>query len=266
MGLKYRQRHGTIGLAACSTVLRRGHPEILPEPDELMDAIGKYLTPLLMLLLLTLAIGVFVAPRAPPCLPHPVTTKAPPSWGRSGRLQHHGHPGVPDVGALIVDLLRQKGINDDYQSQFVYTWPSWASSRHRSPWSMSPLFQLGNTAASVATDVTTMACLVNAWRAEPVRTPPQFILAATIHPWPASPRPSASSTDRSIWSENCHYCWSPFLFSCLDGLGAAGMKMDAHRNASQLSLTGIVLLGFLVAYFCGLALMHLWVTSFSAGG
>ena len=42
---------------------------------------------------------------------------------------------------------------------------------------------------------------------------------------------------------------------CLRGDG--DKKSAQGRNASQLSLTGIVLLGFLVAYFCGLALMHL---------
>ena len=64
MGLKpFLGDMGPSGLAAY-TVLFFGVAILVSlNQGKLMDAIGKYLTPLLMLLLLTLAIGVFVAPQ-----------------------------------------------------------------------------------------------------------------------------------------------------------------------------------------------------------
>ena len=113
MGLKpFLGDMGQSGLAAYTVVFFGVAILVSLNQGKLMDAIGKYLTPVLMLLLLTLAIGVFVAPQG--SMP-----------AASGDYQHsplvkgilEGYNTMDTLaslmfGALIVDLLRKKGIHD----------------------------------------------------------------------------------------------------------------------------------------------------------
>ncbi|WP_421324941.1 branched-chain amino acid transport system II carrier protein, partial [Aeromonas sp. 604176] len=82
-------------------------------------------------------------------------------------------------GALIVDLLRQKGIND-YKSQFKYLAIAGLISAVGLSVVYVSLFQLGNTAAGVATDVSNGGAIVNAYVLSLFGQPGQFILAAII--------------------------------------------------------------------------------------
>jgi len=82
-------------------------------------------------------------------------------------------------GALIVDLLRQKGIND-YQSQFKYLAIAGLISAIGLSVVYVSLFRLGNTAAGVATDVSNGGAIVNAYVLSLFGQPGQLILAAII--------------------------------------------------------------------------------------
>ena len=82
-------------------------------------------------------------------------------------------------GALIVDLLRQKGIHD-YQSQFKYLAIAGIISAIGLSVVYVSLFQLGNTAAGVATDISNGGAIVNAYVLSLFGQPGQFILAAII--------------------------------------------------------------------------------------
>jgi LIVCS family branched-chain amino acid:cation transporter len=180
MGLKpFIGDMGQAGLAAYTVIFFGVAILVSMNQGKLMDAIGKYLTPVLMLLLLTLAIGVFVAPQG----------SMPDASG-----DYQNSPFVKGIlegyntmdtlaslmfGALIVDLLRQKGIND-YKSQFKYLAIAGLISAVGLSVVYVSLFQLGNTAAGVATDVSNGGAIVNAYVLSLFGQPGQFILAAII--------------------------------------------------------------------------------------
>jgi len=82
-------------------------------------------------------------------------------------------------GALIVDLLRKKGIHD-YQSQFKYLAIAGIISAIGLSVVYVSLFQLGNTAGGVATDISNGGAIVNAYVLSLFGQPGQFILAAII--------------------------------------------------------------------------------------
>ena len=180
MGLKpFIGDMGQAGLAAYTVIFFGVAILVSMNQGKLMDAIGKYLTPVLMLLLLTLAVGVFVAPQG----------SMPDASG-----DYQNSPFVKGIlegyntmdtlaslmfGALIVDLLRQKGIND-YKSQFKYLAIAGLISAVGLSVVYVSLFQLGNTAAGVATDVSNGGAIVNAYVLSLFGQPGQFILAAII--------------------------------------------------------------------------------------
>ncbi|MFQ1914438.1 branched-chain amino acid transport system II carrier protein [Aeromonas veronii] len=180
MGLKpFIGDMGQVGLAAYTVIFFGVAILVSMNQGKLMDAIGKYLTPVLMLLLLTLAVGVFVAPQG----------SMPDAFG-----DYQNSPFVKGIlegyntmdtlaslmfGALIVDLLRQKGIND-YKSQFKYLAIAGLISAVGLSVVYVSLFQLGNTAAGVATDVSNGGAIVNAYVLSLFGQPGQFILAAII--------------------------------------------------------------------------------------
>ena len=180
MGLKpFLGDMGQSGLAAYTVVFFGVAILVSLNQGKLMDAIGKYLTPVLMLLLLTLAIGVFVAPQG--SMP-----------AASGDYQHsplvkgilEGYNTMDTLaslmfGALIVDLLRKKGIHD-YQSQFKYLAIAGIISAIGLSVVYVSLFQLGNTAGGVATDISNGGAIVNAYVLSLFGQPGQFILAAII--------------------------------------------------------------------------------------
>ena len=78
MGLKpFLGDMGQSGLAAYTVVFFGIAILVSLNQGKLMDAIGKYLTPVLMMLLLTLAVGVFVAPQGT-MPPRPATISTAP--------------------------------------------------------------------------------------------------------------------------------------------------------------------------------------------
>lgn len=145
----------------------------------LLDAVGKYLTPALMVMLLVLAVGVFMAPQGtmPDASGDYVETPL-----IKGMLE--GYNTLDTLaslmfGALIIGLLRRKGI-EDYPSQFKYlTIAGLISAAGLSAVYIS-LFYLGNSAAGVASDTSNGGAIVNAYVLSLFGQPGQFILAAII--------------------------------------------------------------------------------------
>ena len=91
-----------------------------------------------------------------------------------------GHPGVPDVWRPDRRPAAPEGIHD-YQSQFKYlAIAGIISAIGLLSVVYVSLFQLGNTAAGVATDVSNGGAIVNAYVLACSGQPGQFILAAII--------------------------------------------------------------------------------------
>ena len=131
-----------------------------------------------MLLLLTLAVGVFIAPQGT----MPAASGDCRTPLREGILE--GYNTMDTLaslmfGALIVDLLRQKGIHD-YRASSEYLAIAGIISAIGLSVVYVSLFQLGNTAAGVATDVSNGGAIVNAYVLSLFGQPGQFILAAII--------------------------------------------------------------------------------------
>lgn len=82
-------------------------------------------------------------------------------------------------GALIIGLLRQKGI-EDYRSQFKYLTIAGLISAVGLSAVYVSLFQLGNSAGGVASDISNGGAIVNAYVLSLFGQPGQFILAAII--------------------------------------------------------------------------------------
>ncbi|MGB6189021.1 MAG: branched-chain amino acid transport system II carrier protein [Aeromonas molluscorum] len=145
----------------------------------LMDAIGKFLTPLLMLLLIVLAVGVFVAPQG--TMPSAVADYQQDAFVKGILEGYNTMDTLASLmfGALIVDILRKKGIHD-YQSQFKYLAIAGIISAIGLSVVYISLFQLGNTAGGVAMDASNGGAIVSAYVLSLFGHPGQFILAGII--------------------------------------------------------------------------------------
>ncbi|WDF92752.1 branched-chain amino acid transport system II carrier protein [Aeromonas hydrophila] len=145
----------------------------------LLDAVGKYLTPALMVMLLILALGVVIAPQGgmPEASGDYIDTPL-----IKGMLE--GYNTMDTLaslmfGALIIGLLRQKGI-EDYRSQFKYLAIAGLVSAVGLSAVYISLFHLGNSAEGVVSDISNGGTIVNAYVLSLFGQPGQFILAAII--------------------------------------------------------------------------------------
>ncbi|WP_241658304.1 branched-chain amino acid transport system II carrier protein, partial [Aeromonas sobria] len=146
---------------------------------KLLDAIGKYLTPALMAMLLILAVGVFMAPQGTMPDASGEYISAPLTKGMLEGYNTMDTLASLMFGALIIGLLRQKGI-EDYRSQFKYLTIAGLISAVGLSAVYVSLFQLGNSAGGVASDVSNGGAIVNAYVLSLFGQPGQFILAAII--------------------------------------------------------------------------------------
>ncbi|MFG0832576.1 branched-chain amino acid transport system II carrier protein [Aeromonas bivalvium] len=180
MGLKpFLGEMGAQGLLIYTLVFFGAAILVSLNQGRLMDAIGKLLTPVLMLLLLVLAIGVFVAPQG--TMPAAVADYQNDAFIKGILEGYNTMDTLASLmfGALIVDILRKKGIND-YQSQFKYLAIAGVISAIGLAVVYISLFQLGNSAAGVATDTSNGGAIVSAYVLSLFGQPGQFILAAII--------------------------------------------------------------------------------------
>ncbi|MGY3865614.1 branched-chain amino acid transport system II carrier protein [Aeromonas bivalvium] len=180
MGLKpFLGEMGAQGLLIYTLVFFGAAILVSLNQGRLMDAIGKLLTPVLMLLLLVLAIGVFVAPQG--TMPVAVADYQNDAFIKGILEGYNTMDTLASLmfGALIVDILRKKGIND-YQSQFKYLAIAGVISAIGLAVVYISLFQLGNSAAGVATDTSNGGAIVSAYVLSLFGQPGQFILAAII--------------------------------------------------------------------------------------
>lgn len=180
MGLKpFLGDAGQAGLIGYSIVFFVLAMLVSLNQGKLMDAIGKYLTPILIVLLLVLAGGVLLNPQG----------AMPPASG-----EYVNHPLIKGMlegyntmdtlaslmfGALIVDLLRKKDIHD-YRSQFKYLAIAGSISALGLSVVYVSLFQLGNTAMGVVSAASNGGVIVSAYVLSLFGMPGQFILAAII--------------------------------------------------------------------------------------
>jgi LIVCS family branched-chain amino acid:cation transporter len=180
MGLKpFLGDAGQAGLIGYSIVFFVLAMLVSLNQGKLMDAIGKYLTPVLIVLLLVLAGGVLLNPQG----------AMPPASG-----EYVNHPLIKGMlegyntmdtlaslmfGALIVDLLRKKDIHD-YRSQFKYLAIAGSISALGLSVVYVSLFQLGNTAMGVVSAASNGGVIVSAYVLSLFGMPGQFILAAII--------------------------------------------------------------------------------------
>lgn len=180
MGLKpFLGDAGQAGLIGYSIVFFALAMLVSLNQGKLMDAIGKYLTPILIVLLLVLAGGVLLNPQG----------AMPPASG-----EYVNHPLIKGMlegyntmdtlaslmfGALIVDLLRKKDIHD-YRSQFKYLAIAGSISALGLSVVYVSLFQLGNTAMGVVSAASNGGVIVSAYVLSLFGIPGQFILAAII--------------------------------------------------------------------------------------
>lgn len=180
MGLKpFLGDAGQAGLIGYSIIFFALAMLVSLNQGKLMDAIGKYLTPVLIVLLLVLAGGVLLNPQG----------AMPPASG-----EYVNHPFIKGVlegyntmdtlaslmfGALIVDLLRKKDIHD-YRSQFKYLAIAGLISAIGLSVVYVSLFQLGNTAMGVVSAASNGGVIVSAYVLSLFGMPGQFILAAII--------------------------------------------------------------------------------------
>lgn len=180
MGLKpFLGDAGQAGLIGYSMVFFALAMLVSLNQGKLMDAIGKYLTPVLIVLLLVLAGGVLLNPQG----------AMPPASG-----EYVNHPLIKGMlegyntmdtlaslmfGALIVDLLRKKDIHD-YRSQFKYLAIAGSISALGLSVVYVSLFQLGNTAMGVVSAASNGGVIVSAYVLSLFGMPGQFILAAII--------------------------------------------------------------------------------------
>lgn len=180
MGLKpFLGDAGQAGLIGYSIVFFALAMLVSLNQGKLMDAIGKYLTPVLIVLLLVLAGGVLLNPQG----------AMPPASG-----EYVNHPLIKGMlegyntmdtlaslmfGALIVDLLRKKDIHD-YRSQFKYLAIAGSISALGLSVVYVSLFQLGNTAMGVVSAASNGGVIVSAYVLSLFGMPGQFILAAII--------------------------------------------------------------------------------------
>ncbi|MGL5498391.1 MAG: branched-chain amino acid transport system II carrier protein, partial [Aeromonas sobria] len=146
---------------------------------KLLDAIGKYLTPALMAMLLILAVGVFMAPQGTMPDASGEYISAPLTKGMLEGYNTMDTLASLMFGALIIGLLRQKGI-EDYRSQFKYLTIAGLISAVGLSAVYVSLFQLGNSAGGVASDIRNGGAIVNAYVLSLFGQPGQFILAAII--------------------------------------------------------------------------------------
>ncbi|WP_111873289.1 branched-chain amino acid transport system II carrier protein [Aeromonas bivalvium] len=180
MGLKpFLGEMGAQGLLIYTLIFFGAAILVSLNQGRLMDAIGKLLTPVLMLLLLVLAIGVFVAPQG--TMPAAVADYQNDAFIKGILEGYNTMDTLASLmfGALIVDILRKKGIND-YQSQFKYLAIAGVISAIGLAVVYISLFQLGNSAAGVATDTSNGGAIVSAYVLSLFGQPGQFILAAII--------------------------------------------------------------------------------------
>ncbi len=255
---------------------------------KLLDAIGKYLTPALMVMLLLLAVGVLVDPQG--TLPEASGdyTDTPLIKGMLEGYNTMDTLGSLMFGALIIGLLQRRGI-EDYPSQFKYLTIAGLISAIGLSAVYISLFYLGNSAAGVVTNVDNGGAIVNAYVLSLFGHYGQLILAAIITlacftsavgllcasadyfhglagwtyrkwvllmgcvsilvanvglsqlislsiPVLVAIYPVAVALVLVTFLKGCFgrprlvfraVLLVAFLFGCLDGLGAAGMKMDA---------------------------------------
>ncbi len=145
----------------------------------LLDAIGKVLTPLLVLLLMVLAIAVLVAPQGGvpvatgEYLTHP---------GAKGLLEGYNTMdtfGALMFGMLIIDVLKQKGITDS-ALQTRYLVRAGLISAAGLAFVYISLFQLGATAGGLLDAPNNGGEIVALYVAKLFGTSGQFILASIV--------------------------------------------------------------------------------------
>ncbi|MGL5948268.1 MAG: branched-chain amino acid transport system II carrier protein [Aeromonas sp.] len=180
MGLKpFLGDMGQMGLALYSVVFFSTAMFVAQNQGKLLDAIGKYLTPLLVLLLSVLAVAVFVAPQG--SMPAAAGDYQTSPFVKGILEGYNTMDALASLmfGALIIDILRKKGVSD-YQSQFKYLALAGIISAVGLCAVYVSLFRLGNTAGGVATDVSNGGAIVNAYVLSLFGPLGQVILAAII--------------------------------------------------------------------------------------
>ncbi len=144
----------------------------------LLDAVGKYMTPVLMVMLLSLAVRSWLTHKAP-CQRPAATTRIRRSSGDAGGYNTMDTLGSLMFGALIIGLLQRRGI-EDYPSQFKYLTIAGLISAVGLSAVYISLFYLGNSAAGVVTNVDNGGAIVNAYVLSLFGHYGQLILAAII--------------------------------------------------------------------------------------
>lgn len=162
----------TIGYFALSLVLSLNQ-------GRLLDAIGKVLTPLLVLLLIVLAVAVLVAPQGSvpmatgEYLAHP---------GAKGLLEGYNTMdtfGALMFGMLIIDVLKQKGVTDTgLQTRYLVRAGLIAAAGLAFVY--ISLFQLGATAGGLLDAPNNGGEIVALYVAKLFGTSGQFILASIV--------------------------------------------------------------------------------------
>lgn len=146
---------------------------------KLMDAVGKVLTPVLIVLLLALAAGVLIAPQGTMPEASGDYLNTPFIKGMLEGYNTMDTLASLMFGALIVDLLRQKGVTD-YRSQFKYLAIAGTISATGLCVVYVSLFQLGNTALGVVSEASNGGVIVSAYVLSLFGQPGQLILAGII--------------------------------------------------------------------------------------
>ncbi|HDT5886328.1 TPA: branched-chain amino acid transport system II carrier protein [Aeromonas dhakensis] len=145
----------------------------------LLDAVGKYMTPVLMVMLLILAVGVLVNPQGAQPEASGDYTDTPLIKGMLEGYNTMDTLGSLMFGALIIGLLQRRGI-EDYPSQFKYLTIAGLISAVGLSAVYISLFYLGNSAAGVVTNVDNGGAIVNAYVLSLFGHSGQLILAAII--------------------------------------------------------------------------------------
>jgi branched-chain amino acid:cation transporter, LIVCS family len=145
----------------------------------LLDAIGKVLTPVLVLLLAVLAIAVLVAPQG--TVP-PVSSDYLANPGVKGLLEGYNTMdtfGALMFGMLIIDVLKQKGISDT-QLQTRYLVRAGLIAAAGLAFVYISLFQLGATSGGLLMAPGNGGEIVSIYVAKLFGPAGQFILAAIV--------------------------------------------------------------------------------------
>ncbi|ENY72308.1 branched-chain amino acid transport system II carrier protein [Aeromonas diversa CDC 2478-85] len=180
MGLKpFLGEAGQSGLLIYTLVFFGMAMLVSLNQGKLMDAIGKFLTPVLIVLLLALAAGVVIAPQGSMPAASGDYVNSPFIKGMLEGYNTMDTLASLMFGALIVDLLRQKGIND-YRSQFKYLAIAGTISAVGLSIVYVSLFQLGNTALGVVSEASNGGAIVSAYVLSLFGQPGLFILAGII--------------------------------------------------------------------------------------